>query len=655
MGRTFFSLAALCLLVTSQAFAAQEWITLQPRAKEGVSMQVLRDSGDEIILEYRLGGLQTQDVAIDGQTYTQVTVPGATELARAGWPAVAKLGRDLLIEDTGSYTFEIIEKKSRELDLGILAPSKGDLERNLSPEQVPYQFSDFYESGASYPERVFSLGDPFVLRSVRGINAQFHPVIFHADTQKTEVIEKLRVRIRRVSGLVGKNELRTRRANHAEFRDVYRNHFANPQHLDSAKALPEPDTVGRVLIISHPSFVNAVKPLADWKIQKGFPTRIVTTEETGNDPQNIKAFIQRQYDSEGVAQIILVGDADFVPYFQGTAGNVRRNEADPMYGLLAGNDSYPDAVVSRLSARVPDEVTVQVNKSIRYEKDPAPGNWTTHHLGIASSEGTPKDFERMRTLQDVLRTWTFDRFSEAFEPSARIPDIANPVNAGVGFINYIGHGAKTYWLTTGFSNTEIDQLRNNVWPVIVSVACVVGDFGAGGDSFTERWQKAGTPDAPRGSLVHFGSSTNQSWVPPTVGQRRIVDLMKAEKLTNVGELLFSGSIAVLEDNSSTAVQTFQSWHIFGDGSVQLRSRPPVRLAPEFVESISSADEVFSVRRLPAHSLVSLTHEGEIIASAYANASGEVRLPLAKIGGHDEVTLTITAYNAIPLITRIPVE
>lgn len=59
-------------------------------------------------------------------------------------------------------------------------------------------------------------------------------------------------------------------------------------------------------------------------------------------------------------------------------------------------------------------------------------------------------------------------------------NVSTIVNNGVGNIFYCGHGDDTYWVTTNFSNSNVNTLTNyNKLPFIYSVACVVGHFNVG--------------------------------------------------------------------------------------------------------------------------------------------------------------------------------
>jgi gingipain R len=247
----------------------------------------------------------------------------------------------------------------------------------------------------------------------------------------------------------------------------------------------------------------------------------MTTEETGITPEQIKNTIKRRYQEDKISTVILVGDAEYLAPYPGSAGNAKNKEADPLYGVLEGNDSYPEVMVGRFSVKSTDQLQTIVNKIISYEKNPETDDWYSRTAGIASNEGSPTDWQRAEELRSLLESWHYTSFKKHYDPGVKAADISSSLNNGLGFINYIGHGSKTSWVTSDFSTKDIINLKNGrKMPFIVSVACVNGQFAGSGESFAERWLLAGTPKEPQGAIAIFASSTNQSWVPPHRGPKR---------------------------------------------------------------------------------------------------------------------------------------
>ena len=93
-----------------------------------------------------------------------------------------------------------------------------------------------------------------------------------------------------------------------------------------------------MLIISHADFMEEMEPFADWKRMNGMPCVMADVEDVGN-ADDIKQYIQDEYDTGNLAFVLLVGDADRVPTSQSMG-----NDSDNDYTYVAGDDHYRLAV-----------------------------------------------------------------------------------------------------------------------------------------------------------------------------------------------------------------------------------------------------------------------------------------------------------------------
>ncbi len=171
---------------------------------------------------------------------------------------------------------------------------------------------------------------------------------------------------------------------------------------------------------------------------------------------------------------------------------------DPQLGCVVGSDDYPDITVGRLSANSPDDVTVQVNKIINYEKNPEMGGtWYKGALGIGSNEGSGNgddgEMDKVHSqiiYDDKLDPFTFDDYYTSYQPGDNAQQVYDALEAGISVINYTGHGYPQGWSTSGFSNSHVANTTNgDQLPWVVSVACNNGDFHGGSDCFAEAWMK----------------------------------------------------------------------------------------------------------------------------------------------------------------------
>jgi len=624
--------------------------TVQMTAERGVSVDVLRSNEEVTVLEFRLGSFDIETLEIDGNRYHRLLLEKEGFLLNEHEPELPYIARSIMVPDRAEKEIRFIGGNYQEFEMNIV-PSKGNLLRNQDPEQIPYGFSDVYQNDGLYPGYYSELSEPYILRDFRGQTVRAYPFQYNPVSGKLRVYHNMLFEV----VTVGESSInvidRERNGYSRDFGEIYRRRFIN---FDQYRYVPLEEQ-GRIIVIAHDTFVDAMQPYVDWKTQKGIRTDIYPVSQVGTNPTAIKSFIQTEYDlNDGLTFVQLVGDAAQIPTFMVGGGG-----SDPSYSLLAGNDDYPEIFVGRFSAENVSQVETQVAKTINYERDiTTTDDWFNTASGIASNEGSnPSDIQHQNGIRTRLLNYTYTHVDQFYAPSATAAQVTSAVNSGRGFMNYTGHGSNTSWSTTGFSNTHVNALTNDFMnPFIVSVACVNGNFTST-TCFAEAWLRAtnNTNGNPTGAVAMYASTVNQSWYPPLTGQDEITDLLVEEEMNTIGGLFFNGSSEMMDVWGNQGISEFKNWTIFGDASLQVRSDAPQEMVVSHYNEILIGLDTFNVETNVEDALVSITHDGEIVAAGHTDASGDILLQLVDPPMYPtDLTLTITAYNKVTYITEIQV-
>ncbi len=618
MKRFFLSLLIVPLLSLS---VKGEWISLGGAPGQPPEITILEDGPEGTTIDFQIPGYYLDTLYIEGEPYSVVSLPKRINYLNEGWPALPKLTESIIIPDDARMDYQILQTEYEGREVLPVVPSKGNLPRSVNPDTIPYTFGDFYQTDTWWPEELVGLSQPFILRDFRGITLQFNPFQHNAVQESLRVCKHLVVKV--YPDGPGEVNVKTRPRNSIskEFSDIYANFFLNFSDA-------EWDTIaeaGRMLIIAADDFYNNMLPLVDWKMRKGIETELVRCSDVGLTREAIKAYIQAKYDTEGLTFVLLVGDGDpedvpitSVPYDTGTADVFPPPDtnvvADPVYTYLEGDDWYPDAFISRFSAQTPNDVDNQVVRTISYERYPQSGaGWYHQGTGIASCEGEwsgAADSTRCNWLREDLLGYTYTQVDRIYDPWATASLVANALNDGRSIVNYIGHGWNQGWSTSGFSNSDVYGLENpNMLPFIISVACVNGAF-VSRTCFAEAWLRAGSAESPKGAIAFYGSSISQSWVEPCVGQAAAVDLLTQDRMNTVGGILFNGACEMIATCGEVGIQMFQTWHIFGDASVQVRTDTPEPLVVSHPVAYQIGPGSFTVSTGDPNAMVCLWKENE---------------------------------------------
>ena len=275
------------------------------------------------------------------------------------------------------------------------------------------------------------------------------------------------------------------------------------------------------IVITHNTFLERIQPLVDFRRSQGLTVRVVDIDEIYNEyshglfnPFAIRTFLRDAYHSwqpPAPTYVVLVGDAhhdykrviverykrdpnfnrvydlylNFVPTYHGWAPESGETAMDQRFVNIVGEDSLPDMFIGRLSVQTPKELDIIVQKIINYEQKPIIGPWQAMLTQIADNEvDNPSDigFELSRDelIKDIIPLGY--RTKQIYLRKIKRPDTArgyilDAFKNGTIVMEYAGHGGNQTWADEGiFHINDIDKLRNNRLPFVISTTCLNGEF-----------------------------------------------------------------------------------------------------------------------------------------------------------------------------------
>ncbi len=672
MVNKFISISIKCILIvlfSNSLYAENQRIVINPNQSQTFSATIVAEKVDGLEVKFSLNQFELNTVATQYGNQLVVETSKAPQLLISGAPDVFYLPQSVIIPNSGSMDFEIIPGDYKEYKNIDIAPSKGNLYRNVNPNDIPFVKGKPYESNEFFPGKLASLREPFIVRDFRGQTIDVFPVQYNPVTKTLRVYQDITV-ILHHTNKKGINEFFERSNSvkaEKEFSNLYSSLFLN---YNQAKYTPLEEE-GELLIICYDDFLEAMKPFVNWKRTIGRKTQIVSKTEAGSTSSAIKSYISNYYSNQdnNLAYVLLVGDAAQIPTNEISSGH-----SDNAYGYLEGNDSYSEIFMGRFSAESIADVETQVQRMIEYERDlTSEDTWLNKGLGVSRNEGEGNghngeaDYVHIDYIRDTLLNYTYTEVYREYD--GNVPGVTNTtaakisarINDGVSIINYCNHGSETSWSVANYGSSNVNSLSNTgKLPFIWAVACVNGAF-VNTKCFAETWLRATYNDEPAGAIGTMMSTINQAWQPPMTGQDEMVTILSESFENNIkrtfGGLSFNGSMKMLDVHGASGKETYDTWTLFGDPTLMVRTDIPLEMIVTHDENLIVGSTSTTVTCNTEGAMVTLSKldiEGNVeIIDSKIVSDGIATLTFSEpISNIETFTLAVTSYNKQTYIDEI---
>ena len=632
---------------------------------------MISSSEKEVVVDFTLGGFYMTRVSTPNGEQNVISVPKMATSLDAGAPNLPHFPVPVLIGDMAEMDVNIMNGEYTDFNVEV-APSKGNISRQIDPKDVPYTYGEMYSQNAFYPATQAALDAPYILRDCRGQNIVVTPFAYNPVTKTLRVYHHLTISMKKVSDN-GENPMVNRKKGDikvdAEMLQSYQRRFIN-YGQNGAKYNFVIDR-GEMLVICADQFMAGMEEFVAWKNQSGRPTTMVSVSEAGgNNDTQIKSYIQNFYNdpNHNLVFVLFVGDYDHI-----TPHSVSGERSDNWFAQIVGTDHYDDVLLGRFSVQTEAHLANHVNKVLYYERDMPEGlTWVNKGLGIGaigagSGHYGEDDYQHIDLIRDTLEHYTYEHVTELHGGGgATTTTISNAINEGVSIINYCNHGSETSWGVANYSNSHVNALVNDyMWPINWSVACLTGKFnygGANGECFAEAWMRASNNQTgvPTGAIGGMFSWMSQPWIPPMYGQDEMVNVLcewrEADKFNHTfGSASVNGNANVLDMSGSQGNDTHDTWICFGDPSLMVRTDNPtgmnVNIAPAVL--MLGMTELEITTENTAYGIATLMMDGEVIASTnIVNNAATLSFPAMSNVGN--ATLTVMGYNKVTEVITVEV-
>ena len=655
------------------------------------SYQIKQNSYEQIKLSYQfdIQNLQVKNIKTDNGMYSQLAFPDMTPSQEIGKPELPILTQLLEIPLCESIQVDIVNSEYVIYDcaeIGIRQQVYPVQPKHSKSENGPFPFvidEETYNTNEFYSLPLAHADITGVLRNINIGRLSIAPFEYNPVTGQLKVYTHLEVEISfgnpDIPGTIGMKNKHSNVLFDGQHCGII-NSMDTPGHRDEFSSTPI-----KYLIVAHSMFrdnENLVN-FINWKKRIGYLVEIAFTNDSnvGTTTTSIRNFIKAQYDNATATDpaptfLLLIGDVEQIPAFTGQSSN--EHITDLYYACWTTGDHLPDCYYGRFSAQNISQLTPQIDKTLVYEQytmpDPSYLNdavliaGTDENFGPTHANGqinyAANNYFNASNGYTTVHTHLYDCSSQAAALRAEI-------GAGVSFANYTAHGSPEGWAGPSFGNNHVSAMNNaNKYGIMIGNCCSSGVF-AENSCFGETLLRAEN----KGAVIYIGASNSTYWGEDfywAVGARSNITAnptydaahlgaydrifhthneTHSQWFTTAGGLNTAGNLAIESSTSSSQLYYWEIYHVFGDPSLKLYLSEPSAMNINVPNGSIIGAASFDFTAVP-YAYAAITQNNVLISAAFANANGQVSLPLPANLTPGQYEIAISAQNYIQFFQNI---
>ena len=263
------------------------WVTVRSPNGPLISSDI-----DNTVIKFSMDGFHLVE-ANNSKGFIVKTENGASLLEK-GLPDLQKITKSIIIPDNANMAVNIISYKYEDFENIHILPSKGNLTRDINPNEIPFAYDVAYKKNEFYPNQISELGLPYIIRDLRGQAVSFNPFQYNPVTKTLRAYTEIIVEVISdgTSSVNAINRIDEPLKLASEYDEIYNSHFINYDNDTRFTYLLDQ---GNMLVVSNTAFLSTMQPFVDWKNKRGIPTEMVSTIETGSSASQIANYISDYY------------------------------------------------------------------------------------------------------------------------------------------------------------------------------------------------------------------------------------------------------------------------------------------------------------------------------------------------------------------------
>ncbi len=460
-----------------------------------------------------------------------------------------------------------------------------------------------------------------------------------------------------------------------------------------------------ILIVTPNMFAGFFDDLVQLYFLQGIRANVVSRETINNtmsgqdSAEKLRNYIIQEYQQHGIQYVLIGGDVDQIAYrglycyvesgsgyeefnipadlyFSGLDGNWN-TDGDNKWGEPGEDDLLPEISVGRLTFSSVSELNNILNKLMKYQTEPVPGEFNDvlfagEHL-LDDPETWGSDYLELLIgyhADNGYETWgipdscNIERLYEEDQPWDAA-DIMAAINSGKQYVHHVGHANWDYvafmnnWDISNSNFSGANGIDHN-FTIFHSHGCTCGAFDENDCVMEEMLNISNFAVAVIGNSRYgwFNEGTTEG--PAAHLHREMMDALYHEKIYRIGDAFVETKIQTApwvtapgQWEEGALRWNFYDINIMGDPAMAIWTAEPMDLDADYEDvmliSESMIDVAITWNSMPIQDVTCVISKDSVIyGSGITDANGEVTIvfdePFTETGN---ALLSVSGNNCLP--------
>ncbi len=617
-------------------------------------LNVIEHDSQRIVLEIVVPGFYSTEHNIKGDVYQFLHIAGEMHTSEPGKPKLPTIIRKIAIPDDKDVQVSIIRQDALSYEGFNVFPVERPTTDSVSIDDF-VKDEQFYRQHTMYPAKTVRYNGPGIWRDCRIIALKYTPFQYNPAQKLLRFYPYTRIEI----SFSGKSDVNVLERKRWEIRpglwksykylilnfEQYAKQNGLRKQTSSKKATP------KYLIIGTDDLCCHVGSLVDWRTKSGIYTITERLSNIGSTAEAIKNYITQQYNDNGIEYVLLVGDVDDLPAYNGYGFL-----SDHWYTLIEGDDLYSDINIGRIVALTAMQVQHQINKVLNYELDPVVGDWPKRTILAAHEQSYPGKYTECK---EQIRTYNYNFVQPIFD-TAYPPEGGNneqveaAINQGRGITNYRGHGDTTSWSwAPQWTKSNINRLNNaGKLSVVLNICCLNAAMDSSSETLAESWGYG-----QYGAVGNLAATDPSYTVENHTFDKEIYKAVYDQGVRNIMDVINIAKNVII-DQSSNGQTNAKMYLWLGDPANMIwsNSQRPVTVEHSGMVPIGESEfevTVTTMTQMPVENAqVCLWQDENAYYTGFTDSFGIATIPVnpTEVG---MMSICVTGQNILPYEATIP--